>query len=74
MVFAFQLKDGAATPVHPQGLDPAKNYTIHELNPAPGRAAMPQEGKTLTGEELMRDGIMPSCANAVEAWVIELGS
>ena len=59
----------------PQGLDPAKNYTVHaELNPAPGRVAMPQEGKTFTGEELMRDGIVPSCAHAVEASVIELGS
>jgi hypothetical protein len=70
----FQLKDGPQSPVHPQGLDPAKNYTIHELNPAPGRAAIPQEGKTFTGEVLMRDGIVPSCAHAVEASVIELGS
>jgi alpha-galactosidase len=74
VIFAFQLKDGAQSPVHPQGLDPVKNYTVHELNPAPGRAAMPQEGKTFTGEELMRDGIVPSCANAVEAAVLELGS
>ena len=74
VVFVFQLKDGPALPVRPQGLDPAKNYTVHELNPAPGRAAMPPEGKTFTGEELMRDGIVPSCANAVEASVIELGS
>jgi alpha-galactosidase len=73
VVFAFQLKDGQPLPVHPQGLDPAKNYAIHELNPAPGRAAIPQEGKTFTGEELMRDGIVPSCAHAVEASVIELG-
>jgi len=63
-----------AVPVHPQGLDPAKYYTVHELNPAPGRAALPQEGKTFTGTELIRDGIAPSCANAVEASVIELGS
>ncbi len=74
VVFAFQLKDGPSSPVHPQGLDPAKNYTIRELNPAPGRAAMPLEGKTLTGAELMRDGIAPSCARAVEACVIELSS
>jgi alpha-galactosidase len=74
VVFAFQLKDGPQSPVRPQGLDPAKNYTVHELNPAPGRAAMPQEGKTFTGAELMRDGIVPSCAHAIEASVIELGS
>ena len=74
VVFAFQLKDGPQSPVRPQGLDPAKHYTIHELNPAPGRAALPQEGKTLTGEELMRDGIMPSCSKELEASVIDLGS
>ena len=74
VVFAFQLKDGPQSPVRPQGLDPAKNYVIHELNPEPGRAAMPQEGKTLTGEELMRDGLVPSCSHAVEASVIELGT
>jgi hypothetical protein len=60
--------------VHPQGLDPARNYTIHELNPAPGRAAITQEGKSVTGAELMRDGIVPSCAHAVEACIVELGS
>jgi alpha-galactosidase len=74
VVFAFQLKDGAQLSVHPQGLNPAKNYTIHELNPVPGRAAIPQEGKTFTGAELMRDGITPSCSKAIEASVIELGS
>jgi hypothetical protein len=72
-VFAFQLKDGPQSPVYPQGLDPAKNYTIHELNPLAGRDAMPQEGKMFTGTELMRDGIVPSCSKAVEASVIELG-
>ncbi len=74
MVFVFQLKDGKPQPVRPQGLDPAKRYTVHELNPAPGRAAIPQEGKTVTGAELMRDGVVPSCAKAIEASIIELGS
>ncbi len=73
VVFAFQLKNGQNAPVHPLGLDPARRYTIHELNPMPGRRAMEQEGKTLTGEDLMRDGITPSCSSAVEASVIELG-
>jgi alpha-galactosidase len=71
-VFVFQLKDGEALPVHPQGLDPAKTYVIRELNPAPGRNALPQEGKAVTGEELMKNGIAPSCAKALEACVIEL--
>jgi alpha-galactosidase len=74
VVFAFQLKDGENVPIHPQGLDPAKTYLIHELNPVPGRAAILQEGKSFSGETLMRDGITPSCSKALEASVIELGS
>jgi alpha-galactosidase len=74
VVFAFQLQDGQIAPVYPQGLDRARRYTIHELNPAPGRAAMAQEGQTLTGEQLMRDGIMPSCSKTLEACVMELNS
>jgi alpha-galactosidase len=73
-VFVFQLQDGPASPVRPQGLDPAVRYAVHEMNPASGRNAMPQEGKVLTGEELMRDGIVPSCANKLEACVIELAA
>jgi alpha-galactosidase len=73
-VFVFQMKDGQNLPVRPQGLDPARRYTVRELNPAPGRAAMNQEGRTLTGDELMRGGLMPSCSRALEACVIELGS
>lgn len=72
VVFAFQLQDGPAALVYPQGLDPEKKYTVHELNPAPGRTAIPQEGKSLTGADLMRDGLMPSCTHALEACVIEL--
>ncbi|HWD92007.1 MAG TPA: alpha-galactosidase [Verrucomicrobiae bacterium] len=74
VMFVFQLQDGQNAVVRPQGLDPAKRYTIGELNPVPGRPAMEQEGKTFTGEELMRDGISPSCSKALEACVIELNS
>jgi alpha-galactosidase len=74
VLFVFQLQDGPSEMVHPQGMDPARHYTINELNPAPGRTAMEQEGKTFTGEELMRDGISPSCSKALEASVIELHS
>lgn len=74
VVFIFQLRDGSNISVRPQGLDPVKVYTIHELNPAPGRSAIPQEGQRVTGAEIMRDGILPSCAHAIEACVIELDS
>jgi alpha-galactosidase len=72
VVFLFQLKDGEAQPVRPQGLDPAKNYVVRELNPVPARAPLAQEGKAFTGEQLMRDGVLPSSAKALEARVIEL--
>jgi alpha-galactosidase len=73
VLFVFQLKDASLDAVRPQGLDPAKRYVVHELNPAPGRSPLAQEGKELSGAELMRDGIAPSCARALEACVVELG-
>ena len=72
VLFVFQLKDGPVLPVKPQGLDPARSYVIHELNPAPGRAALALEGQTRTGGQLMREGIVPSCGRALEASVISL--
>ena len=72
VLFVFQLHDGPPSPVRPQGLDRAKHYQVHELNPAPGRVAIPQEGKTLSGDDLMREGIAPACSKAIEASVIEL--
>lgn len=69
-LFIYQLKEGPSSPVKPQGLNPDIDYSVRELNPAPGRAAMPMEGKVLSGAELMSSGIVPSCANALEASVI----
>lgn len=74
VIFVFQLADGPNRVVLPQGLDPEKQYTLHELNPMPGRAAMPQEGKTYSGAELMHIGILPSCSSELEACVMELSS
>ncbi len=74
VLFVFQLKDGQNGVVCPQGLDPAKHYTLQELNPAPGRAALEQAGQTLTGEEWMQKGVLPSCSKALEASVISLQS
>jgi alpha-galactosidase len=74
VVFAYQLQNGPNAAVHPLGLDPVRHYTINELNPAPGRTAIEDEGKTFTGEELMRDGIVPSCSRELEACIIELHS
>jgi alpha-galactosidase len=73
VVFVFQLEDGQPLPVRPQGLDPNRAYVLHELNPAPGRPPLSQEGKSIKGEELMRNGLVPSCSKALEACVVELG-
>ena len=72
VVFVFQLKDGEALPVRPQGLDASRHYIVHELNPAPGRRMLATEGKSMGGQDLMRDGIVPSSSKALEACVIEL--
>lgn len=74
VLFVYQLEDGPAAPVRPQGLDPETRYTVMELNPAPGRQAMPMEGRTLTGSEIMKSGIVPSCSQALEASVILLST
>ena len=72
VVFVFQLKDGQILPIRPQGLASEKEYTIRELNPLPGRAKLPLEGKLIQGDALMRDGFIPSCSKATEACVVEL--
>jgi alpha-galactosidase len=72
MVFVFQLKDGPQAIVRPQGLDPTRTYTIRELNPEPHRMPLAAEGKTVAGEEIMRDGIAPSCSQPLQACIIEL--
>ena len=74
VIFVFQLKDGQALPVHPQGLIPDKEYIVHELNPLSGRSGLLMEGKSLKGEALMRDGIIPSCSKTTEACVIVLSN
>ena len=74
VIFVFQLKDGEPKPVRPQGLERGKRYRVRQLNPAPGRAPLEAEGKTMTGEQLMRDGIVPACSKSLEACVIDLGS
>src|SRR5262249_14918417 len=72
VVFVFQLKDGEPLAVRPQGLSEDRNFIVHELNPLLGRPGLPMEGKSLRGDALMRDGIVPSCSKALEACVIEL--
>ena len=72
VVFVFQQQDGEARPVRPQGLDPQRRYRVNEVVLQPGRAPLARQGAVLTGEELQRDGVVPTCAKALEACVVEL--
>lgn len=72
VLFVFQMRNHSRSPVRPEGIDPDKVYLIHELNPAPGRKRLEQDGEVISGANLLRDGIVPSCSNAIEACVIEL--
>jgi alpha-galactosidase len=71
-LFVLQTAVGYPNPARPQGLNPAARYTVRELLPVAGRGPLALEGKTLTGEALMRDGLVPSCRAGNDATVIEL--
>jgi hypothetical protein len=45
-----------------------------EISPGARSCGNEPEGKTFTGEELMQNGILPSCSKALEASVVELDS
>ncbi|MBV4357440.1 alpha-galactosidase [Pinibacter aurantiacus] len=56
-----------------QGLDPAKKYTIKETNLYPGHnSSVPENGKTFTGDYLMKVGINPSSDRELTSTVIEI--
>lgn len=49
------------TKVKLQGLDPQKRYKVQEVNiPEGGKAVIPENGKTLSGDYLMTVGISPA--------------
>jgi hypothetical protein len=61
VLFVFQLKDGEAKPVRPQGLDPAKDFRQHlrTRSPLPAARRLRSKGRRmLTGAELMEKGIV----------------
>jgi alpha-galactosidase len=72
VLFVLQNSAGNPDPARPQGLDPAARYTAHELLPVAGRAPLEIEGKTMTGEALMRDGLVPTCHTGNDATIVEL--
>jgi alpha-galactosidase len=75
VVFILQTSNAPARRVKPEGLDPGKQYRVLELNLPQGVASsLPENGKTIDGATLMREGLFPQCAKQSESAVIELQS
>ncbi len=55
-----------------KGLDPAKNYRVIELNPKSPRGAFPGNGKTFSGDYLMKAGVSLRIHRPHESVVLHL--
>ena len=73
VLFVYQLKDNDTKPVKPRGLDPAKRYTVREVNlPAEAASQLAGHETVVDGGALMRDGLVPPCRKEFDSAVIEL--
>ncbi len=73
VLFVYQLKDASATVVKPRGLDPQVKYLVREVNLAAGaKSQLADDGRTVDGLTLMRNGLGSSCQNQFESLVVEL--
>lgn len=74
VVFVYQVKNASDTPtIRLQGLDAAKNYVIEEVNiDSPEAAACGENGKTLSGRELMEKGLTFSCKKNLDSAAVYL--
>ncbi len=76
VVFAYTMETRMRdfmNPVRLQGLDPAKNYLIKEINLMPGRkSAFFENGKVWTGEYLMNAGLNVSSTQPLTSAVFEI--
>jgi alpha-galactosidase len=74
--FAFQTEkdpQGDKLVLKPEGLDPAKTYTVEEVNLKPGsQPRCAAHGQKLTGAALMKDGLSLPLSNPRESAVIVL--
>ena len=60
-------------PLKFQGLDPAKRYTVEEINLMPGTdSSLPENGKTFTGDYLMQVGLNVFTYQQTQSRVITL--
>ncbi len=80
VLFSYNLalrKKQLFGPVKLQGLDPAKEYSIKEINLVPGNAAeSPEDGKSYTGSYLMHIGlnVAPAKLRPFSSIVLEITS
>ena len=73
VIFVYKIKEGHNESIKLKGLDPAKNYTVKELNLNDGdKSNFTLHNKTMTGAELMGTGFMPVCKGELESMVIGL--
>ena len=73
ILFVYQLKTANASAVKPLGLDPQREYRVRELNlPTGTKSQLASDGKTIRGETIMRDGIIPPGSKELDSSVIEL--
>jgi alpha-galactosidase len=63
---------GSLLPIRMKGLDPAKKYTIKELNVYPGTTSTIDGSKVYTGEFLMKVGFNPDVKNGRNSVVLEV--
>lgn len=72
-LFVYQIKDAPAETVKLRGLDPQGRYRLHEVNlPAGASPKLAQDGQTIDGATLMRDGITPPCQKLYDSTIVEL--
>lgn len=68
-----RYKAGSLAPIRSQGLDPAKNYTVRELNVYPGaRSAINTDTAVYSGNYLMTIGFNPGVDTRRTSVVLEL--
>lgn len=73
ILFAWQMADGTPASLPLQGLDPGRMYRVREVNRRTGQASqVSQDGQTLDGATLMRDGLSLSLGKQFDSSVIEL--
>lgn len=76
VVFAYDLAPRYAEKLNRvklQGLDPRRHYRVEEINLMPGHSPrLPQQGKTFTGDYLMKVGLDVFSTNHNTSMVVEL--